>query len=97
MHDSQLRVGDRIAVRIVRRRAERLVDERLERFGESVLEAIGLGMNGVEPELERLGQVELEETMVTEQLERDALAVTGQPDAAIELMVHESERRRALP
>src|SRR6185437_4899605 len=96
MHDSKLRVGDRIAVRIVCRRAERLVDERLERFGESVLEAIGFGMNGVEPELERLGQVELEETVVTEQLECDALAVTGQPYAAIELMIDESERRELL-
>ena len=61
-----------------------------------MLEAIGLGMNGVDPELERLGQVELEETVVTEQLERDALAVTGQPNAAIELMVHESERCELL-
>ena len=93
--DSQLRVGDRIAVRVLRRRAERLVDERLERFGESVLEAVCLGMNGVEPELERLGQVELEQTVVAEQLERDPLAGSGQANAAIELVVDEPIAPRA--
>ena len=80
---------------IVGRRAERLVDERLERFGESVLEAVCLGVNGVEPELECLGQVELEQPVMTEQLEGDPLAGSGQANAAIELVVDEPVARRA--
>jgi hypothetical protein len=47
-------------MRVLRRRTERLVDTRLECLGESVLEAVCLGVDGVELEVECLGQVELE-------------------------------------
>ena len=53
-------------MRILGRRTEHLVDAFLERLGQSVLEAVCLGVNGVELEIECPGQVELEQTVMTE-------------------------------
>ena len=72
----QLELGgrDRIAVRVALREAERRVDARLDLLGEVVLEAVGLGVHLVPAEAERLHQVELEQAVVADDLERDALA-----------------------
>ncbi len=48
MHEPELPVGNRVAVRIVRRKPELLVDLRLELLGERVLEELRLGVNCVE-------------------------------------------------
>ena len=46
--EAELRVGDRVAVRVVRRVAERAVDPRLELLGQRVLEPVGLGVHLVQ-------------------------------------------------
>ena len=61
-------------MRVVRREAERLVDPRLELLGERVLEPVGLRVDGVDPEPELLGEVQLEQAMVPDDLDRDLLA-----------------------
>jgi hypothetical protein len=61
-----------------------------------VLEPVALGVDGVEPELERFGQVELEQPVVTEHLERDSLAGWREPYATVELVVGEPERGELL-
>ena len=50
--------------------AERGVDARLERLGEVVLEPLGLGMHLVPGKAERLHEVELEQAVVADDLER---------------------------
>ena len=94
----QLELGrrDRVAVRIARRMAERRVDARLERLGEVVLEPLGLGMHLVPREPERLHQVELEQAVVADDLERRLRARVGQRDAVVRLVAHESHAREAL-
>ena len=62
---------------VVRRIAERFVDSRLDLLGERVLEAVGFGVDGVDPEPERLGQVLLEQAVVPDQLDRDLPAPRG--------------------
>ena len=44
----EVRVGDRVPVRVVRREAERLVDPRLELLGDRVLEPVGLVVHVVD-------------------------------------------------
>ena len=66
-----VRVGDRVAVRVVRRVAELGGDQLLELLGEDVLEHLGLGVHAVPGHAERLGQVELEQAVVAQDLERD--------------------------
>ena len=61
-------------MRIVRREAERLVDARLELLGDRVLEPVGLVVHVVDVDAERLREVELEQPVVADHLERDALA-----------------------
>ena len=60
MDDPEFRVRYRIAVWVLRRRSERLVDVLFERLGKSVLEAVGFGVDCIDPEIERSCQVELE-------------------------------------
>src|SRR5207253_533154 len=76
-------VGDRIPVRIVRREPEGLVDARLQLLRENVLEAVGLVVHVVDADAERLREVELEQPVVPDHLERDALAGGGQRAAAV--------------
>ena len=65
-------------MRVVRRVAERLVDPGLELLGEDVLEPVGLGVHLVDGDPERLGEVELEQPVVADHLERHPLAVGGE-------------------
>ncbi len=83
-------------MRIFGRRAERLVDALLERLREGVLEPVRLGVDGVELELERAREVELEQPVVAKHLERDPLAAAREPDAAVRLMVDEPARGQLL-
>ena len=70
----EVRVRDRVAVRVVRREAERLVDPRLELLRDRVLEPVGLVVHVVDVDPERLREVELEQPVVADHLERDPLA-----------------------
>ena len=71
---SRSRGRDRVAVRVVRRVAELRGDQLLELLGEHVLEHLGLVVHAVPRHAERLGQVELEQAVVADDLERDARA-----------------------
>ena len=102
--DLQVGVGDRVAVRVVRRVAELGRDARLEVLGEHVLERLGLLVHAVPRHAELLGEVELEQPVVAQHLERDALAVGRQLHAVVrhvldqpalgELLDHRRRRRR---
>src|SRR3954453_11553446 len=61
-------IGDRIAVRIVRRESERLVDARLELLPEHVLQPVGLVVHVVDADAQRLREVELEQPVVPDHL-----------------------------
>src|ERR671911_2730827 len=54
LRELQLRARDRVAVRVVRREAERGVDQRLQLLRDGVLEPVGLGVDGVDRDAERL-------------------------------------------
>ena len=71
-------------------------DERLELLGEDVLEDLGLGVDAIPRHVERLGEVELEQAVVADDLERHALAVGGQLDALVGHVVDEAELAQAL-
>src|SRR5436190_19538695 len=86
-------VRDRVAVRVVGRVAERTVDLRLQLLGEDVLEPVGLVVDILDVEPEGAREVELEQPVVADHLERDLLAGRGEPDAAIGHVLDESERR----
>ena len=62
-------------MRVVRRVAELGGDARLEVLGEHVLERLGLLVHAVPRHAEVLGEVELEQAVVAQDLQRDALAV----------------------
>ncbi len=55
----------------MRRVPEGVVDPALELLGEHVLEAVGLGVDGVDPEPERLREILLEQPVMADDLERD--------------------------
>jgi len=74
---------------IVRGEAERPVDSRLELLGEDVLEPVGLVVDVVDIQAEGLGQVELEQPMVADHLDGDALARRGEADAFVGCVVDE--------
>ena len=65
-------------MRVVRRVAELRGDARLEVLGDDVLERLGLLVHAVPRHAEVLGEVELEQPVVAQDLERDALALGGQ-------------------
>ena len=69
--DHEVARRDRIAVRVVRRVAELRRDQLLELLGEDVLEHLGLGVDAVPRHPEVLGQVELQQPVVAQHLERD--------------------------
>ena len=83
-------------MRIVRGVAERLVDPRLELLGKRVLEPVGLVVDVGDVEAERLREVQLEQAVMADHLERDAFACRRQLDAAIGLVPRELERRELL-
>ena len=57
-------------MRVVRRVAELGRDQLLELLGEDVLEHLGLVVHAVPGHAERLGEVELEQAVVAQHLER---------------------------
>jgi hypothetical protein len=61
-------------MRIVRREPERAVDTRLELLRDHVLEPVGLVVHVVDVQAERLGQVQLEQPVMANHLDGDALA-----------------------
>ena len=69
--------------------AEGGVDARLERLREVVLEALGLGVHLVPGEPERLHQVELEQAVVADDLERGLRPGLRERDAVVRLVAHE--------
>ena len=72
--DLEVRGRDRVAVRVVGRVAELRRDQLRELRGDGVLEHLGLLVDAVPRHAERLGQVELEQAVVADHLERHALA-----------------------
>src|SRR5262245_13384690 len=92
----EVRRGDRVPVRIVRRMAERLVDPFLELLRERVLEPVGLVVHVVDIQAEGLGEIELEQPVVADHLQRDALAVSGELDAAVPLVPRKPEGGQLL-
>ena len=61
-------------MRVVRRESERAVDARLELFGDDVLEPVRFVVDVVDVHAERLREIQLEQPVVADHLERDALA-----------------------
>ena len=76
--------------------AERGVDARLERLGQVVLEALGLDVHLVPREPERLHQVQLEQAVVADDLERGLRPGVGERDAVVRLVAHEAHAGQAL-
>src|SRR5690242_5268317 len=89
-------VRDRVTVRIVSGEAERPVDSRLQLLGEDVLEPVGFVMDVVDVKTEGLGQIELEQAVVADDLDRDALTGGCQADALVRSVVDELERGELL-
>ena len=78
-------------MRIVRRETERTVDPRLQLLREHVLEAVGFGMDVVDVDAQRLGEIELEQPVMADHLDGYALARRREPDALVGSVVHELE------
>src|SRR5580765_2796444 len=85
----QVRVGYRVAVRVVGREAERPVDSRFELLGDDVLEPVGLVVDRVDVQAQRLREVQLDQPVVADHLDGHALAGLGQPSAAVRLVLGE--------
>jgi hypothetical protein len=83
-------------MRIVRREAERAVDPRLELLGDHMLEPVGLVVDVVDVETKGLCEVELEQAMVADHLDCDALAGARQSCAPVRLVLEQAERRELL-
>ena len=66
---------------------ERGGDAILENLGDDVLETIGLGVDVLPRHTKLLDEVELEQAMVAQHLERDLLALRRQHDAAVGLVL----------
>ena len=60
-----------------------------------MLERLGLVVHAVPRHAEVLGEVQLEQAVVAQHLERDALALGGQRDAAVGHVLDEARGRRA--
>src|SRR5215471_548577 len=89
-------VRDRVPVRVVCGVPESLVDAGFQLLRDHVLETIRLGMDSIHVDAERLGEVELEQTVMTRYLDGDTLPVLGERDAAIGGVLHEPECRKLL-
>ena len=61
-----------------------------------MLEHLGLVVHAVPRHAQALGQVQLEQPVVAEHLEREALALGGQLDAAVGLVADQAERAQLL-
>ena len=83
-------------MRIVRGEAERAIDPSLELLGDDVLEPVGLVVDVLDVDAERLREVELEQPVVADHLERHALAGRRQRDGSVRLVRGELERCELL-
>jgi len=61
-----------------------------------MLEPVGLVVDIVDVKTEGLGEVELEQPVVADHLDRDSLACGGEADAFVRRVVDELERRQLL-
>jgi len=82
----QVRVRDRVSVRVVRREPERLVDPLFQLLRDHVLETLRLAVDLVDVDAERLREIQLEQAVVADDLERHSLACIRQRDASIGLV-----------
>jgi hypothetical protein len=92
----QLRRRDRVAVRIARGEAQRAVDARFELVGEMVLEPLGLLVDLIPGEPERLHEIQLQQPVVTHDLECHPLARWGEGGAVVALVHDQAEGRELL-
>ena len=81
---------------VVRGIAELGGDQLLELLGEDVLEHLGLLVDAVPRHAEVLDEVQLEQPVVADHLERDAPAGVGQRHPAVGLVGDESQLPEAL-
>ena len=72
-----------MTVRVVRGMAELGVDPPLELLGQGVLETVGLVVDVLERDAERLGEVLLKQAVVPHHLERDTAAALRERHAAV--------------
>ncbi len=96
LFDFELAGRDRVTVGIVGRIAELARDQLLEFLGQDVFEHLGLLVHAIPGHPEALDQIELEQPVVADYLERDAAARVGQLDAVVGLVDHEPELAEAL-
>ena len=94
--DDELPVGDRIPVRVVLGVAERGGDALLELLGDVVLEHLGLVVDAIPGHAERVGEEGLEQAVMADHLEGDALTGLGQLDPVVRLVADQSEGVHAL-
>ena len=89
-------VGDRVAVRVAAGLAELRGDAVLEPLGDVVLQAVGLRVHLVPRHAEVLDEVELQQAVVAQHLERDRLAARRQAHAVVRLVGHQPQAVEAL-
>ena len=83
-------------MRVVRREAERLVDPRFQLLREHVLEPLRFVVHLVDIDAERLREIQLEQAVVPDDLERDPFPRTRQRDSSIRFVHCEAERCQLL-
>ena len=89
-------VGNRIAVRIVRRAAEHLVDPLDQPLGDDVLELLGLVVHLGPAHAHHLHEKQLDEAMAAQHEAGQLLAGRGQPHAAVRLVLGQPRFRQRL-
>ena len=92
----EVRGRDRVAVRVELRVAELLGDPALELLRDVVLEHLGLVVDSIPRHLERLGEEGLDQAVVADDLEGDALTGRGQGDAVVRLVADQTELVKRL-
>ena len=94
--DGQVPRRDRVAVRVVRGVAELGRDQLLELVGEDVLEHLGLLVDAIPRHAEALDQVQLEQPVMADDLERHAQAGVGEQHPVIAAMRDQAQLAQAL-
>ena len=89
-------VGDGVAVRVAAGLAELGGDAVLEPLRDVVLQAVGLRVHLVPGHAEVLDEVELEQPVVAQHLQRDRLAARRQAHAVVRLVGHQPQPVEAL-
>jgi 1,4-dihydroxy-6-naphthoate synthase len=83
-------------VRVVRRESECAVDARFELLRDDVLEPVRFFMDVVDVHAERLREIQLEQAVMADHLERDAFSRLGEVRTAIRLVRQQLERGEFL-